>query len=71
MPSFAQQEQSAYSKGELEQLVAPISLYPDPLLAQILMASTYPSEIVSAALWIKSNPNLEGQRLERTLQQKL
>jgi hypothetical protein len=53
---------------ELEQLVAPIALYPDALLAQILMASTYPLEIVSAARWVEANPNLQGQALEDALQ---
>jgi hypothetical protein len=40
------------SEGRLDQLVAPIALYPDPLLAQILMASTYPLEVVEAARWV-------------------
>jgi hypothetical protein len=53
---------------ELEQLVAPIALYPDALLAQILMASTYPLEVVSAARWVKANPDLQGQALEDALQ---
>ena len=39
------------SEGQLEQLVAPIALYPDPLLTQVLMASTYPLEVVEAARW--------------------
>lgn len=53
---------------ELEQLVAPIALYPDALLAQILMASTYPLEIVSAERWVKANPNLQDQALQDALQ---
>jgi uncharacterized membrane protein YgcG len=53
---------------ELEQLVAPIALYPDALLVQILMASTYPLEIVSAARWVKVNPQLQDQALEDALQ---
>jgi Protein of unknown function (DUF3300) len=53
---------------ELEQLVAPIALYPDALLAQILMASTYPLEIVSAARWVQANPHQQGQELEDALQ---
>ena len=53
---------------ELEQLVSPIALYPDALLAQILMASTYPLEIVSADRWVKANPNLQDQVLEDALQ---
>jgi hypothetical protein len=61
--------QSALFRGEeLEQLVAPIALYPDALLAQILMASTYPLEIVSAARWVETNPGLQSQALEDVLQ---
>jgi hypothetical protein len=55
---------------ELDQLLAPIALYPDALLAQILMASTYPLEIVQAARWSKqgSNKDLKGDQLETALQ---
>jgi uncharacterized membrane protein YgcG len=55
---------------ELDQLVAPIALYPDALLAQILMASTYPLEIVQAARWHKqgSNKDLKDTQLETALQ---
>lgn len=68
--SYGQQTtQSTFSKSEIEQLVAPIALYPDPLLAQILMASTYPLEIVSASRWLEANPNLKGKALEDALQQ--
>ena len=59
----------AFKPEEIEQLVAPIALYPDPLVAQILMASTYPLEVVSAARWQKSNPGLKGKQLEDALQQ--
>jgi hypothetical protein len=59
----------AFKPEEIEQLVAPIALYPDPLIAQILMASTYPLEVVSAARWAKSNPGLKGKQLEDALQQ--
>ncbi len=51
-PSFTQQE--------LDQMLAPIALYPDPLLSQILMAATYPLEVVEAARWSNANPNLTG-----------
>ena len=44
------------SSGQLDQLLAPIALYPDPLLAQILAASTYPLEVVEAARWVKNPP---------------
>ena len=45
---------------ELDSLLAPIALYPDALLSQILMASTYPLEVVSAARWVKANPDIKG-----------
>ena len=51
---------TTYKPEELEALVAPIALYPDPVLSQALMASTYPLEIVLAARWVKANPNIKG-----------
>ena len=59
----------AFSQGELEQLLAPVALYPDALLAQVLMASTYPIEIVQAERWVKANPGLKDKALEDALQQ--
>lgn len=49
---------------EVEQIVAPIALYPDSLLAQVLMASTYPLEIVQADRWVKANPTLKDNAEE-------
>src|SRR6476620_7296382 len=49
-----------FKPEEIEALVAPIALYPDSLLSQVLMASTYPLEIVYAARWLKANPNVKG-----------
>jgi hypothetical protein len=49
---------------ELEALVAPIALYPDTLLAQILMASTYPLEVVQAERWANENKNLKDDQLK-------
>ena len=49
---------------QIEALVAPIALYPDPLLAQCLVASTYPIDVVSAQQWLDRNPNLKGADLE-------
>src|SRR2546427_2235894 len=51
------------SPQELQQLVAPIALYPDALVAQILAASTYPTQIVEADRWIESHANLKGKNL--------
>lgn len=58
-----------FSQEQLDQIMAPIALYPDPLLAQILMASTYPLEIVEAARWSKANPNVKDKALEDAMQQ--
>ncbi len=49
--------------GPLLQLVAPIALDPDPLVAQILAASTYPLDVVQAARWVRNHPGLQGQPL--------
>jgi hypothetical protein len=48
---------------QLENLVAPIALYPDTLLSQIMVASTYPIEVVEAQQWLQQNRNLKGQQL--------
>ncbi len=48
---------------QLDDLVAPIALYPDPLIAQILAAATYPLEVVEADRWLQSNTNLQGTAL--------
>ena len=47
----------------LDSLVAPIALYPDPLLAQVLAASTYPLEVVQLEQWMRKNPNLKDKAL--------
>src|SRR4051812_10350286 len=60
--------EKTFSQQELEQLVAPIALYPDSLFAQVLMASTYPLDIVSAERWVKANPKLKDKALEDALQ---
>ena len=59
----------AFKPEELDQIAAPIALYPDPLVAQILMASTYPLELVEAARFAKANPNLTGTPLDEALKQ--
>ncbi|MGH8744730.1 MAG: DUF3300 domain-containing protein, partial [Burkholderiales bacterium] len=51
-----------FSQQELDQMLAPIALYPDALLSQILMAATYPLEVVEAARWSRANPNLKGDQ---------
>src|SRR5262244_1880762 len=58
---------AAFNSEQLEQIAAPIALYPDPLLAQVLMASTYPLEIVQAARFVKDHKDLKGQQLDDAL----
>ncbi len=48
---------------QLDSLLAPIALYPDPLLSQVLVASTYPLEVVQADRWLQQNPSLQGKAL--------
>jgi hypothetical protein len=56
----AQDAKKPFTPQELDQMLAPIALYPDALLSQVLMAATYPLEVVEAARWSKANPNLKG-----------
>jgi hypothetical protein len=56
----AQTAPPTFKPEEIEALVAPIALYPDDLLSQVLMASTYPLEVVKAARWVKANPKVTG-----------
>jgi len=60
----------AATQPELDQLLAPIALYPDTLLSQILMASTYPLEVVEAARWSKANPGLKGNDAVSAVEEK-
>jgi len=64
-PSAAQPPAQAaqQTSEEVQQLVAPIALYPDPLVAQILAASTYPAQVVEAWRWMQQHSGLKGQQL--------
>src|ERR1700761_3326296 len=53
----------ALSPQQLDDLVAPLALYPDPLLSQVLVACTYPLEVVEAQQWLQANNSLHGQAL--------
>jgi hypothetical protein len=57
-----------FKKEELESILAPIALYPDALLAQIFMASTYPLEVVEAARWQKEHPDVKGDAVAGAVQ---
>ena len=56
----AQESNKPFTTEQLDQMLAPIALYPDALLSQVLMAATYPLEVVEAARWSQANPNLKG-----------
>jgi hypothetical protein len=64
----AETSPSAFSEDQLEQLVAPIALYTDGLVAQILMAATYPLQVVEAARWVEKNPDLKGEALQKAVE---
>ncbi len=68
-PGPASPAANPLNKGQIEQLVAPIALYPDPLLSQVLMASTYPLEIVEADRWVRepAHQSLKGDALTNAL----
>src|SRR5215475_14761367 len=62
-PSPPQSDQTLLKPEQLEALVAPIALYPDALLANMLAAATYPLEVVEADRWVKENKKLKGEQL--------
>jgi Protein of unknown function (DUF3300) len=64
-PSSSEAVQVAWSPDELNQLVAPIALYPDALVAQIVAAASYPTEVVEADRWIQQNSGLKGEELAK------
>jgi len=59
-----------FTQAELAQMLAPIALYPDSLIAKILMASTYPLEVVEAERWVRGNPEVTGEALDIALEDK-
>lgn len=62
-------DEPLFLQEELDQMLAPVALYPDALLAQILMASTYPLEIVQAERWLSRYPDLTGEALTSALEE--
>jgi Protein of unknown function (DUF3300) len=66
-PASAKPQQQLLDTAQLDQLVAPTALYPNPLLAQVLMASTSPLEVVHADRFAKANKKLKGDRLKEAL----
>jgi hypothetical protein len=68
-PTAASAQPAQPSSQELDQLVAPIALYPDALVAQVLAASTYPTEVVQAERWMQQNTNLKDDALAKAVDQ--
>src|SRR5262252_10269888 len=66
----AQAEAAEFNVEQLDAILAPIALYPDELLTQTLMASTYPLQVVAAARWLAEddNKNLKGDALAKALE---
>jgi hypothetical protein len=67
--AFAQEANTTptFSQQDLDQMLAPVALYPDSLLAQVLIAATYPDQVVEADRWLKENPGLKGDALNAAL----
>lgn len=59
-PATAVQSEAVFRQEELDQMLAPLALYPDALLAQVLMASTYPGDVADAVAWSKAHPDASG-----------
>ncbi|MBU3002194.1 DUF3300 domain-containing protein [Paraglaciecola arctica] len=73
-PALGQQTNSAeiieLDQAQLDQMLAPIALYPDTLLSHILVASTYPLEVIQAARWRAANPDLDEQQALNAVENK-
>lgn len=67
--SSAALAQSSFSKQQLDQMLAPVALYPDALLSQLLMASTYPDDVAQAATWSGKNTSLSGDAAVKAVQE--
>jgi hypothetical protein len=67
VPVSEEQETTRFSAEQLDQIAAPIALYPDALLTQVLIAATYPLEVVEADRFMRANPGLTAEALERQL----
>ena len=68
-PAWAQSEKP-FGNEQLDQMLAPIALYPDSLLSQVLMASTYPAQVAEAVQWSKANPKQTGDAAVKAVESK-
>src|SRR5689334_20273911 len=62
-PASAPSQDQLLSAGEIDALLSPVALYPDTLLSQVLMAATYPLEVIQASRWLKENKGLKDDAL--------
>ena len=58
---------SLYSRAQIDQMVAPIALYPDALMTQVFMAAAYPYDVADADQWLQTNRGLSGRYLDDAL----
>lgn len=63
-----QANDDSYTQAELDQMLAPVALYPDTVLTHVLIAATYPLEVVQASRWVKAHPNLSGEQAVRAVE---
>jgi hypothetical protein len=70
-PLGAHAQSRIFNQAELDALLAPIALYPDPLVNQVLDASLYPDEVAQAAAWSRANPQLNGDAAVQFVQQSM
>src|SRR5262245_22790014 len=66
-PASAPAQDQLLSAGEIDALLSPVALYPDTLLSQVLMAATYPLEVIQASRWLKENKGLKDDALRAAL----
>lgn len=65
VPAKAAASQGTFTREQLDQMLAPVALYPDALLAQVLMASSYPGDVTDAVAWSKAHPDAKGEEAVR------
>lgn len=68
--AMAQVDDDIWSQAELDQMLAPVALYPDTVLTHVLIASTYPLEVVQASRWLEDNPGFTGEDAVRAVENK-
>jgi hypothetical protein len=68
LPAAARAQSPQYNPPQLEALLAPVALYPDPVLSQVLAASVAPGEVAEAAQWTRMNRGMSGDDAVRAVQ---